>query len=234
MPENSKPSPLLSLPTEIRLKIYEELFVSSEAVKLNEKKPLNLSGQVLQVCRQIHNEAISILYGENTFNVSITPLISLHRRLGEFKWELVRRFEVHVHAEREESFELAARKFEIGGRRSHGLEFMWNLDVFTVEFSYRLHGWGVNTEADRKRLAQCFRCIVEKWTGTDAKDITVRMALERQGWPKIQIYRVSIPNELIEGVSLVHERRPRVAALTYQQETVLLPEEGLLQSNASI
>jgi hypothetical protein len=132
-------SALLQLPAEIRLKIYAHLFQHFEAIKiepanpeqqtsfdgpeddrngddpksnewlLRRPTPSGLSTQVLRVCRQVHREALPVLYGANPFDCSAregVPLL-LHNvgadnlgrvrrlvldweQLQEFAWSLAK------------------------------------------------------------------------------------------------------------------------------------------------
>lgn len=67
----------LSLPPEVRNIIYRLLLVRQGAVDKRGRtfwsasKP-QLSTQLLRTCRRIHHEAITILYGENTFKITIS------------------------------------------------------------------------------------------------------------------------------------------------------------------
>ncbi|ORY12643.1 hypothetical protein BCR34DRAFT_563448 [Clohesyomyces aquaticus] len=68
--------PFLSLPTELRLRIYSLLLVNPSVYFLlvvgpprprpyNDRKPLYPA--ILRTCRKIHSEAVSVLYGANTW-----------------------------------------------------------------------------------------------------------------------------------------------------------------------
>ena len=68
---------LLSLPLEVRLRIYEYLFTCQPQVFVSNLKPMlsypkylveaDLTSAILRTCRQIHNEASPILYSGNIF-----------------------------------------------------------------------------------------------------------------------------------------------------------------------
>ena len=65
---------ILRLPPELRLQIYRLLLLSDRTVRMvwrqdDEAIPLPncLFPAILRTCRLIHNEAISVLYGENVF-----------------------------------------------------------------------------------------------------------------------------------------------------------------------
>jgi hypothetical protein len=91
----SAPSPLLSIPSEIRLMIYRLLMVkksSGNIVSINKEicaspegglqlkdAPTQwpqLSGQLLRVCRVISEEAIVVLYSENVFKTTTPSVLS--------------------------------------------------------------------------------------------------------------------------------------------------------------
>jgi hypothetical protein len=64
----TQPTSLLTVPKEIRLKIYRELFVTQTG--FNFASPINFTrtSQLFRVCREINDEAPPILYGENSFH----------------------------------------------------------------------------------------------------------------------------------------------------------------------
>ncbi|KAK0716632.1 hypothetical protein B0T21DRAFT_375235 [Apiosordaria backusii] len=59
----------LSLPAEIRNMIYSLLFRADSTIKSNWRP--HLSAQFLRTCRQVRDEGLPILYGENTFRFEI-------------------------------------------------------------------------------------------------------------------------------------------------------------------
>ncbi|KAK6501674.1 hypothetical protein TWF481_009503 [Arthrobotrys musiformis] len=70
----------LSLPPEIRLQIYSHLLIfpqRGQPYSLRLRKP-SLDLSILRTNRQIHNEAIPILYSHNTFPINFHLLISCH------------------------------------------------------------------------------------------------------------------------------------------------------------
>lgn len=80
-PRSSKPFPLLELPAEVRLRIYDFVFPSQRGfVRFFSKdnphhgniKPANVKINLLLTCRLIHNEALITLYKANNF--CIMPL----------------------------------------------------------------------------------------------------------------------------------------------------------------
>ena len=78
MPGNTSTFPLLSLPCELRLQIYENLLVTPEPVgpfchcRYWRKQALwgrPLEPQILRVCRRVHDEAADVLYKQNAFRL---------------------------------------------------------------------------------------------------------------------------------------------------------------------
>jgi len=67
--------PFLRLPIELRKMVYRELLVSPHRIHLECLRPCELEcfhrvlicTSILRVCRQISNEALDVLYGENEF-----------------------------------------------------------------------------------------------------------------------------------------------------------------------
>src|ERR1700722_12724082 len=61
--------PFLKLPRELRIKIYRELLQTEEYLILGKKVPrVGLHLGILRACKQVHDEAVGVLYGENVFN----------------------------------------------------------------------------------------------------------------------------------------------------------------------
>lgn len=62
---------ILRLPPELRLQIYRLLLLSDQTVRMTWchaiPRPNCLFPTILRTCRLIHNEAMSVLYGENVF-----------------------------------------------------------------------------------------------------------------------------------------------------------------------
>ncbi|KAJ0162830.1 hypothetical protein CTA2_3952 [Colletotrichum tanaceti] len=64
----------MKLPIEIRQKIYKEILVANNPIRVRQgwsavyprNRPL-VETDILRVCRQVRNEAVNVLYGENTF-----------------------------------------------------------------------------------------------------------------------------------------------------------------------
>ncbi|KAK5654468.1 hypothetical protein OQA88_7096 [Cercophora sp. LCS_1] len=69
-PIHPKTPKFLSFPAEIRNKIYKLLLVRGEIIEATYRRlSISLSSQLLQTCRQIHTEGLSVLYGENTWEI---------------------------------------------------------------------------------------------------------------------------------------------------------------------
>jgi hypothetical protein len=62
----------LEAPGEVRNIIYRKLLVAGVVLDLSNPRNFTLSGQLLRTCRQIHEDARSILYGENKFQLERT------------------------------------------------------------------------------------------------------------------------------------------------------------------
>jgi len=78
----------LDLPSEIRDRIYEHVFLEPHTVDLSPENRKNLAPrlELLQVSRQIYNEAYPVFYGRNTFRVFPT-----HDQCFHTKWVLLTR-----------------------------------------------------------------------------------------------------------------------------------------------
>ncbi|KAK2062920.1 hypothetical protein LY76DRAFT_536098 [Colletotrichum caudatum] len=71
---NKNAFPLMKLPIEIRRKIYKEILVVKDPIRVRQgwsavyprNRPMVGTG-ILRACRQVRNEAVDVLYGENTF-----------------------------------------------------------------------------------------------------------------------------------------------------------------------
>ena len=73
-PQNVRRASMLGIPLEIRLKIYRKLFLAPSPIRY----PRNHVGQypgitypIMYLCKQIRHEASLVLYGENTFQLSV-------------------------------------------------------------------------------------------------------------------------------------------------------------------
>lgn len=95
----SKEHSLETFPTEVRLQIYRELLLVDdeeyEEIELDELEGLDLHPAILRGNRKIHDEAASVLYGENTFKHTLAGFqhIKLWHSYGcEGKTTLSRRY----------------------------------------------------------------------------------------------------------------------------------------------
>lgn len=66
---NPKYASFLELEPELRNRIYRELLVTDTVVKFNPAPRLSRTAALLRTCRQVHEEARGILYGENAFHL---------------------------------------------------------------------------------------------------------------------------------------------------------------------
>ncbi|KAN0074151.1 hypothetical protein V8E54_008088 [Elaphomyces granulatus] len=60
--------PFLKLPRELRIKIYRELLQTEEYLSLGGFPRVGLHLGILRACKQVHDEAVGVLYGENVFD----------------------------------------------------------------------------------------------------------------------------------------------------------------------
>ena len=60
-------SRLLNLPSELRNRIYELVLIQPDAIRLPQGRSEAGKRDLLCTCHQIHNEAVSIYYGNNAF-----------------------------------------------------------------------------------------------------------------------------------------------------------------------
>ena len=103
---NIKAAGLLSVPQELRDRVYELLLVSDKCINISNfsdrgKLPpqtLSLWPAVLSTCRQVHHEAIGFLYRCNTFNITIPMHVHHALRRAEVSRAL-RSAALHVAAE---------------------------------------------------------------------------------------------------------------------------------------
>ncbi|KAK1995852.1 hypothetical protein LX36DRAFT_639073 [Colletotrichum falcatum] len=72
--DDEKGFPLMKLPIEIRRMIYKEILVVKDPIRVRQgwsavyprNRPM-VETSILRACRQVRNEAVDVLYGENTF-----------------------------------------------------------------------------------------------------------------------------------------------------------------------
>ncbi|KAK1599422.1 uncharacterized protein LY79DRAFT_683421 [Colletotrichum navitas] len=73
-PDDENAFPLMKLPIEIRRKIYKEILVVKDPIRVRQgwsavyprNRPM-VETSILRACRQVRNEAVDVLYGDNTF-----------------------------------------------------------------------------------------------------------------------------------------------------------------------
>lgn len=82
MPLQKSQATFLILPLELRLQIYEYIFLCKEQINpyknRKHRAERSLPPSILRTCKQIHQEASPILYSQNIFSISFPPQI--------FKW----------------------------------------------------------------------------------------------------------------------------------------------------
>ncbi|KAF4614412.1 hypothetical protein G7Y89_g15326 [Cudoniella acicularis] len=86
----------LSLPVEIRLRIYYLLLIRRSCPHTPRCLHAAMELRILQTCKQIYNEAVSILYSENKFQVSEPKEILKLARVRPENFESIRRMDIQV------------------------------------------------------------------------------------------------------------------------------------------
>ena len=106
------PPLFLRLPPEIRLQIYRYLLHSPEPLKMQPRAKASgqLSSAIIRTCRLLYNEAIAVLYGENSFAL-------LHIEMSNPNVDLITRAAIQVlvpteHASVEKNARMLARHLE--------------------------------------------------------------------------------------------------------------------------
>ena len=99
-PQESR-SDFLSLPPEVRLRIYEYLLVCNSHVapdyRPRAEQPITLS--MLRTCKQIHTEASQIFYSKNEILVDEPePIIHWLTQIGQINVKHLRSIRIFVHA----------------------------------------------------------------------------------------------------------------------------------------
>ena len=73
----TQPFPFMKLPIELRLEVYRELLRSDDEFEVDRMKSIwsinHLHSNILQTCRQVYDEAVEVLYGENIFSLYYDP-----------------------------------------------------------------------------------------------------------------------------------------------------------------
>ncbi|MCJ1301386.1 hypothetical protein MMC08_004186 [Hypocenomyce scalaris] len=74
--------PILALPLELRLRIYEELLAPNPAIvhtlyhdRRGRDRSFNIHPSILRVNTQIHDEAVAVLYDHNTFMLDLSTAV---------------------------------------------------------------------------------------------------------------------------------------------------------------
>jgi len=95
-PSPTQPFPFLSLPPEIRNKIYRYLLTRAGPIRSPHRprqyaRPSNVQPCILATSRQIHNEAVRILYQENSLEIYVSDAVYMpaaHVELVE-RWSVL-------------------------------------------------------------------------------------------------------------------------------------------------
>lgn len=71
MPHDKQPTSFFSLPPEVRVQIYKYALTREGKImaQIREGRSRTITPSLLRICKQVHNEASPILYGENNFIV---------------------------------------------------------------------------------------------------------------------------------------------------------------------
>ncbi|KAF7954365.1 hypothetical protein EAE96_005489 [Botrytis aclada] len=87
------PANILSLPRELRNKIYEELLVCESFIEIDFQLrflPRNLTRGLLFTCRTIHGEATSVFYAQNTFEFVLWDAQGFLNKIGPINASSIR------------------------------------------------------------------------------------------------------------------------------------------------
>lgn len=91
MPQGQPRVHFLSLPLEIRLCIYDHVYISTCSIHISLyywwSKNVTPS---LRTCRQIYNEACPIFYSRNTFELNVPHILSWVERIGPVNTKLLK------------------------------------------------------------------------------------------------------------------------------------------------
>ena len=146
LPTTPQPSPLLALPAETRNQIYALLLTSAHIPALRTISTrghvsdyilpaLHLTPSLLRTCHQIHNEALGILYGSNTFAAHPSLLTSMPHLISPRApilrgpgLGLIRRWYIHVRIDVDARFDAGQVKAAFSG--AEALE----VDVFQAVY----------------------------------------------------------------------------------------------------
>ena len=131
-----KSFPFLDLPSELRLKIYKMLFVLDEEILLRNDRPANATGQLLRVCRYIHNESILILYSRNMFYLGEKGLKLLYEKTSEENVKTVRHIRVDVKANKDKFSCLSDTFIQTAVGERNQIDILNNLKSLTIKFTF--------------------------------------------------------------------------------------------------
>lgn len=99
MPPPNSPVVFLSLPLEARLRIYKYLLICKSQVVTHCRPATEhpITPSILRTCKQIHNEASSVLYSKNTFLIADPERnLKWFKQIGRFNLKLLSNIRVFV------------------------------------------------------------------------------------------------------------------------------------------
>ncbi|TGO12262.1 hypothetical protein BTUL_0091g00060 [Botrytis tulipae] len=88
---------ILSLPRELRNKIYEELLVCKSSIDIDSQLrflPRDLTQGLLFTCRTIHGEATSVFYAQNIFEFDLWNAQGFLNKIGPINASCIRRIAI--------------------------------------------------------------------------------------------------------------------------------------------
>ncbi|KAF7889782.1 uncharacterized protein EAF02_002197 [Botrytis sinoallii] len=92
---------ILSLPRELRNRIYEELLVCESSIEIDSQLrflPRNLTQGLLFTCRTIHGEATSVFYAQNIFEFDLWNAQGFLNKIGPINASSIRRIAINFPA----------------------------------------------------------------------------------------------------------------------------------------
>ena len=204
MPLHNSRATFLLLPSELRLRIYEYIFLYEPQLVPIFKPPAerSISPSILRTCKQIHQEASPILYSENTILISDSEQIfQWLTQIGRTNIELLNNIRIWVDAvystkntifssARESTFWY--KVLDKLAREATGLrhvEVSWDAEMSTMH-----HGGGKDVRFVRELVKiQGLKSIsVNGYYGTHWP----RYLSEKMGVPAVELYKLSSLQDL--------------------------------------
>ena len=177
MPLNNSQATFLLLPLELRLQIYECIFLSKEQIlphrKHNDLRYLvepPIPTSILRTCKQIHQEASPILYSKNTFIITYPmEILKWLQKIGRANMQLLEK--IHIQAEVENRRRPALKDeradwytlLDLLAREATGLrhvEVCWHLP-----FSAGGYGWDVRFVRELAKIQGLQSVVLDGWYG---------------------------------------------------------------------